>query len=61
MRSVNEVTAEISDLIKFKDLTIMRRIISQHYPKSKGFISKLEVNQLEKLLVLLREAYSGKE
>ena len=58
-RNVNQIMAEISEITKFKDLTVMRRVVIQNFPKSKGMIGKLERDQLEKLCDLLKEAYNG--
>lgn len=52
-----QVEAEISELIKFQDLTGLRKIMSLHFPKARGYISKLETPHLSKLLELLKEEY----
>lgn len=60
MKTMVQLNAEIFEIIAGEDIRVMVRIIEKNFPKSRGEYTKLNRDQLEKLVPLLKEAYGTK-
>ncbi len=58
-QNYNQLMSEIYSIVENKKISIMTDVIRKAFPKSKGSLQKLKMDEIQVLIPLLHKAYAN--